>query len=197
MKSFAAEPPAPADSARHETLSTALQRGAAELVSTPVPAAVQRAMWQAYEAREPQPEGQPLPALRPVRAGAGGNARPSRRHAWPWMAGLAVGVALVWGLARSSLGVPASAGLPATALGAVAAPDAVAAGFLPLVSPQRMQALASQPSAAWVLPAELPRERLAALGLPFDPARASEPVQAELLVHPSGELLAVRVVWKP
>jgi hypothetical protein len=197
MKSFAAEPPAPADRVRHETLSTALQRGAAELVSTPVPAAVQRAMWQAYEAREPQPEVQPSPALQTVRAGAGGDPDLSRRPAWPWLAGLTVGVALVWGLARVGLGLPGAPGLPPTALGAVAAPDAVAAGFLPLVSPQRMQALASQPSAAWVLPAELPRERLAAFGLPFDPARASEPVQAELLVHPSGELLAVRVVWKP
>jgi hypothetical protein len=35
---------------------------------------------------------------------------------------------------------------------------------------------------------------LAALGLPFDPARAAEPVRAELLMHASGDVLALRVI---
>jgi hypothetical protein len=43
-----------------------------------------------------------------------------------------------------------------------------------------------------VQPAELPRERLALLGLPFDAARADETVRAELMLHPSGQVLAVR-----
>ena len=38
---------------------------------------------------------------------------------------------------------------------------------------------------------ELRRDRLVALGLPFDPARAGDSVRAELLVRPSGEVLAV------
>jgi len=38
----------------------------------------------------------------------------------------------------------------------------------------------------------MPRERMALLGLPFDPARAGQPVRAELLMQPSGEVLAVR-----
>ena len=47
-------------------------------------------------------------------------------------------------------------------------------------------------SEAWLVATELPGERLAALGLPYDPSRAGESVRAELLMHPSGEVLAVR-----
>lgn len=49
-------------------------------------------------------------------------------------------------------------------------------------------------AAAWLVAAELPRERLGEWGLPFDPTRAAEPVRAELLMRPSGEVLAVRVM---
>ncbi len=45
---------------------------------------------------------------------------------------------------------------------------------------------------AWLVRTEMPGERLAALGLPYDPSRAGESVRAELLMHPSGEVLAVR-----
>jgi hypothetical protein len=45
---------------------------------------------------------------------------------------------------------------------------------------------------AWVLRTELSSISLAALGLPYDPGRAAEPVPAELLMHGSGEVLAVR-----
>ena len=45
----------------------------------------------------------------------------------------------------------------------------------------------------WLMPAELPRQQLAQLGLPFDASRADESLRAELMVHPStGRLLAVR-----
>ena len=47
---------------------------------------------------------------------------------------------------------------------------------------------------AWLVRTEMPEERLAALGLPYDPARAGESVRADLLMHPSGEVLAVRFV---
>lgn len=47
-------------------------------------------------------------------------------------------------------------------------------------------------SEAWIVATEMPGERLAALGLPYDPSRAGESVRAELLMHPSGEVLAVR-----
>ncbi len=47
---------------------------------------------------------------------------------------------------------------------------------------------------AWLVGTELQRERLPALGLPYDPARAGDTVRAELLLHPSGEVLAVRLL---
>jgi hypothetical protein len=44
---------------------------------------------------------------------------------------------------------------------------------------------------------ELPASRRALLGLPYDPAAAAAPVRAELLLHPSGDVLAVRVIrWR-
>ncbi len=47
---------------------------------------------------------------------------------------------------------------------------------------------------AWLVPAEVSRERLALLGLPYDAADAAAPVRAELLVHASGDVLAMRVI---
>jgi hypothetical protein len=47
---------------------------------------------------------------------------------------------------------------------------------------------------AWVVRTEMPSDRLAALGLPYDPARAGERVRADLLMQASGEVLAVRFV---
>jgi hypothetical protein len=41
---------------------------------------------------------------------------------------------------------------------------------------------------------DLPQDRLAALGLPYDPTRAADRVRAELLVHPSGLVLALRLI---
>lgn len=72
-----------------------------------------------------------------------------------------------------------------------------ASPFVALVSEQRLRQLAREPldqGPPWVVATELPRERLAAFGLPFDPARAGESVRAELLMHPGGEVLAVRIV---
>ncbi|MBT9504473.1 MAG: hypothetical protein IV092_24730 [Burkholderiaceae bacterium] len=70
--------------------------------------------------------------------------------------------------------------------------------FVPLVAPERWSAYleggTAPAGAAWVVAAELPGDRLAALGLPYDPARAGERVRAELLLHPSGDVLAVRLL---
>ncbi|MBC7916348.1 MAG: hypothetical protein H7Y28_00930 [Rhodoferax sp.] len=49
-------------------------------------------------------------------------------------------------------------------------------------------------STAWLVRTEMSRQQLAALGLPFDPARAADRVPAEVLLRPNGELLAVRLV---
>jgi hypothetical protein len=70
-----------------------------------------------------------------------------------------------------------------------------AAGFVPVVGPERWRQLVHDSATpAWLVMADLPREKLAALGLPFDPARAAEPVRAELLMHASGDVLALRVI---
>lgn len=69
-------------------------------------------------------------------------------------------------------------------------------GFIPLVPEAEFRAAlaGTGPGAVWLQPAELPRERLAWLGLPFDEARADETVRAELMVHPNGQVLAVRLL---
>jgi len=83
--------------------------------------------------------------------------------------------------------------LEAAAPGPLAGADS---GFLPLVSQDEWRrVLADQRQAAvWLMPTELPRERLALLGLPYDTANTDERVRAELMLHPSGQLLAVRFV---
>lgn len=69
-------------------------------------------------------------------------------------------------------------------------------GFIPLVPEGEFRAALSAPrsAAVWLQPTELPRERLALLGLPFDAARADELVRAELMLNPSGQVLAVRIL---
>jgi len=73
-----------------------------------------------------------------------------------------------------------------------------ASGFMPLAPAERWPQVARDARGAgpaWLVATELPRERLAALGLPYDPARAGERVPAELLLHPvTGEVLAVRLL---
>ena len=66
-------------------------------------------------------------------------------------------------------------------------------GFVRLVSADVWQRANADEGRTWLVSTELPRSRLAALGLPYDPARAGERVAAELLLHSSGEVLAVRV----
>lgn len=63
------------------------------------------------------------------------------------------------------------------------------AGFMPLVPQEDWPA---GDAAAWLVNTELRRDRLVAMGLPFDPSSAGDSVRAELLVRPSGEVLAVR-----
>lgn len=84
---------------------------------------------------------------------------------------------------------------PGSAGTAHAAPLA-GSGFIPLVPEREFRAAltAERGAAVWLQPAELPRERLALLGLPFDAGRADEPVRAELMLNPSGQVLAVRIL---
>jgi len=120
------------------------------------------------------------------------SARPMRPRRRGW----------VWALAGSGAAVGMAALLVAILLllaGPVAPPSdhaaRLASGFVPVASAGRWQQLLSDSATpAWLVTTEMPRDRLAALGLPFDPARAAEPVRAELLLHASGEVIAMRVI---
>lgn len=80
--------------------------------------------------------------------------------------------------------------------GSAQAAPAAGSGFIPLVpeSEFRTALAAGRSAAVWLQPTELPRERLALLGLPFDATRADELVRAELMLNPSGQVLAVRIL---
>lgn len=128
---------------------------------------------------------QPPPALRARIAAALPQARAaarpaSRRGAWVWsgaaFATVLVGTALM--VLRSAPPLMVDDGLRFGAFVRVAPAERWPAGE----------------TEAWLVRTEMPEERLAALGLPYDPARAGESVRAELLMHPSGEVLAVRFV---
>ena len=128
---------------------------------------------------------QPPPALR-ARIGAALAAaqprpRAARRGVWVW-SGAAAFATVLLGSALLVL-------RPAPPL---LVDDGLRFGAFVRVAPaERWPAGESQ---AWLVRTEMPEERLAALGLPYDPARAGESVRAELLMHPSGEVLAVRFV---
>ena len=114
-------------------------------------------------------------------------------HAPRWLRRLA------WG--SGTLGATAAMLLAAMLLldppGSQTAQAATAgSGFIPLVPERELQAAltAGRSAAVWLQPTELPRERLALLGLPFDAARADETVRAELMLNPSGQVLAVRIL---
>lgn len=66
-------------------------------------------------------------------------------------------------------------------------------GFVRLVSTDEWQRAHTEAGRTWLVSTEIPQSRMAALGLPYDPARAGERIPAELLLHSSGEVLAVRV----
>ena len=126
-------------------------------------------------------------ALQLQPAAAGAPALPQRlARGGAWLAGTLL-------LLAAALLVFEPPALEAAAPGPLAGADS---GFLPLVSQDEWRrVLADQRQAAvWLMPTELPRERLALLGLPYDTARADQRVRAELMLHPSGQLLAVRFV---
>jgi hypothetical protein len=149
-----------------ESLAAALRRAADDLAPQAPPAAA----WDGLRARL----GPPARALQAVPATPGPAARWSRR-AWP--VALGAGALLLASLALM---------LRPAVLPAAAPPSP----FVPIAAREAWPA----PGAAWLVRAELPRERLAEFGLPFDPARAAERVPAQLLLRPDGAVLAVRVI---
>jgi hypothetical protein len=127
--------------------------------------------------------GHAPPATLPA---AAWKALPRRPRGMPWRMALSA----LGALAVLTVGVALLASRPLEA-----AP--VATPFLPVAPGDRWTQLVRgtrDDGPAWVVSTELPRESLAAMGLPYDPARAAEPVRAELLVHASGDVLAVRFV---
>lgn len=158
----------------------------------------------------------PLPGLAPALAllAADLNAQPApplsararqaaRRHAPPRpVAPAAAPRWRAWGFSGAAVCALALLGsvllvlLPPPSAPAVARLPGLASGFITVASAERWEQLLQEDATApaWLVATELPRERLAALGLPFDPARAGDRVSAELLMHPSGEVLAVRVL---
>jgi len=177
---------APHSSPGPRTLSAALAQARRELAAQgPSSADDAAVLARLREVRD----AHPVLAAQP----AGGAALRWRRAAWGRWGRWGGGFALALGLVLGAILV----GPPGRALAPAPTPvDVADTGFLPLVSHDEWRrALAQQAQAPVLLvPAQLPRERLALMGLPFDAARAEQPVQAELMVHPSGQLLAVRFV---
>ncbi len=147
-------------------------------------AAALRLLAGELNAQQPPPElqGRLFAAWRAQRHAAA----PARwrwpRSAWAWPAGAAACAVVALGSALLLLRPPPP----------LLVDDGLRFGtFMPVAPPERWP-LGGAP--AWLVRTELPGERLAALGLPYDPARAGDSVRAELLMHPSGEVLAVRLV---
>jgi hypothetical protein len=102
-----------------------------------------------------------------------------------WPLALAASIAALAFIVRS---------LPPEAVLAEPAPAAASAGagdFLPVVPLSDIEAARD----ATVVSARVPRMALAQLGLPVNPARASDAIDAELLVGRDGSVLAVRFVY--
>lgn len=162
--------------AQGQPLSQLLRRAAAELDAQAVPP-LPAVLLQA-----------PLPVARPATAGRSG-----------WFSGPRLAFTGALGAAVLLLGATWLVFGPALP-GGPRGPDmsrlaAAENGFVPVASAERWERLAGMgASPAWLMTADLPAERLAAYGLPYDPGRAAEVVRAELLLNPAGEVLALRVV---
>lgn len=176
--------PAESSGAVHGPLQHVLRGLGDQLRATEPPAALRARMLAACAAAT---------QVTPVPAFAGGPVPQHRAApAWRWLTGFVGATALAaFALVFIANAVRSNAD--------TAAPVHAQAGspFVALVSQERLQQLAREPMAEgppWVVATEMPRERLAAFGLPYDPARAGESVRTELLMHPAGEVLAVRIV---
>jgi hypothetical protein len=160
------------------TLASALREAATELQATPLPGDLKARVLAAAAqpaARHPNRWG----ATRRSRGGWWAALAPLAGRPWAWSGAAACAVVLA-GSALLMLRPPAPA---------LVDDGLRMGGFFPLVPPERWPREASP---AWLVNTELPAERLAALGLPYDATRAGDSVRAELLLHPSGEVLAVR-----
>lgn len=166
--------PAPSDRDT-ESLAQALRRAAGVLDTQRPSPALREALLQRLQ----QAPGVAQPPL-PIHA-----ARPAPRRwlRWTaWSGGAAVAAMLLLGSVLLVLAPPPLQSTAAASTGGE---------FMPLVPREDWP---EDTSPAWLVASDLPQERLAALGLPYDPTRAADRVRAELLVHPSGLVLALRLI---
>lgn len=153
-------------------LSAVLQEAAADLQTQAPPAALQARVRHAVRAARPASRQGATRAGTRLLAGRGG--------LLAWSGGAAF--AAVLGVSVLLLVQPPPAQVD----------DGLRYGeFVPVAPAERWP---RGPAAAWLVSTELQGERLSALGLPYDPGRAGDAVRAELLLHPSGEVLAVRLL---
>ncbi len=151
----------------------------------------------------------PTPAMEASTLAAARRAMVRRRSKLPaWMARVLSWLParpLVWASVTSCvLGLVGTIAVFSVSLPQTAHAEFSASAFVPLVSDERLQGALSKPAGAaedqpregqaWVVATEIPSERLALLGLPYDPSAAGQRVRAELLMRPNGEVLAVRLV---
>lgn len=169
----------------HTTLATALRAAAAELGREAPPPALLARIHAALPAAQPtaRTAGQP----------GGGAAAPGRRRGLSWRLPPALSRGAAWSMACATVLV-GSLVLMLQPAPPPFAETVTASGFVPLLPPERWPAARGEAAPAWLVSAELSGERLAALGLPYDPAHAGERVRAELLMHASGDVLAVRLL---
>jgi len=140
-------------------------------------------------AHELQAQQPPAVLLARIRNSVERRAAPARPVAWrpqrwAW-SGLATACAalVAWLLLAGGDPAPRAAG------------ESWASAFVPVAGSEQWRAAAENGGdPAWLVSVEMSRGRLASLGLPYDPARAGESVRAQLLMHSSGNVLAVRVI---
>jgi hypothetical protein len=169
----------------HETLADAVGHLRDALALQSPPPAVQRALQAAFAAAPSQPLARRRASAAVVSGRDAVGAGAAR-----WRAAAVCAALLMASTALLLLAAPTD---PTRAQAAALAEPA----FVPVAAAERwppMAAGAQGAAPAWLVRAEMPRARLAEWGLPFDPARAGEAVRAELLMRPSGEVLAVRVL---
>lgn len=141
----------------------------------------------AQRAPDPMVEAQLLTRVRERRALQSVSAArrtPVRRPAPPWWMRLSFGLPVAFAAALIVL----LGTRPLAPVGPSAPQRAIATPFIALVG---SEALAAEPAPV-VVSSQVARPTLADYGLPVDPARADEPVDAEFLVSRSGVVLAVR-----
>ena len=109
------------------------------------------------------------------------------RHSILWPLALAAAIGVLSFIVRS---LPPADDRSAAQHANEVVPDAARHAFTPVVSADELRDVGE----AVVVPARVPRLTLAQFGLPIDPGRVDDAVDAELLVRRDGALLAYRFV---